>query len=137
MVGFSVKSIRPTVGPGRPSSFNRMLAKIAHSFAWAALGQGAFEPSLPEFILNGPDLHSYYIGTGQAMAGDERRVWRVYLSEIEAADGTPFICAGIRLFCFAETPPYLVVVGKRVGDKFSRLKNRVFAIAEESPHTGG
>ncbi|HMF12755.1 MAG TPA: hypothetical protein VKE94_10630 [Gemmataceae bacterium] len=114
-----------------------MLAKIAHSFAWAALGEGSFEPSLPEFILNGPDLHSYYIGNDEAMAGDERRVWRVYLAEIEAADGTPFLCAGIRLFCFAGTPPYLVVVGKRVGEKFSLLKNRVFAIADDTLQAGG
>jgi hypothetical protein len=96
----------------------RMLAKIAHSYAVAELGYGAFRPLLLDIILNRPPLHiSHYVGgirDQEIPVGND-------LHEIEI-DKTglgrdQYVVVKIQLFADRQLPVYYVVAGEFVGDE--------------------
>jgi hypothetical protein len=92
--------------------FARMLAKIAHSYAVAALGSDIFAPLLPEIILNrfphipylvGGELKTYPASVGVC---HELRIETVNI------ENRRFVITMIRLFSYLGAPVYTVVVGK-------------------------
>lgn len=99
------------LGIANPQSFSRMLAKIAHSFAVAEVGEEAFTPLLTNFI-RGEDGFPILRWLG----GDrEPHPSTLPLHQISRSTGivgdTRYLIVGIRLFCFMGTPRYYAVVG--------------------------
>lgn len=93
--------------------FQRILAKIAHSFAVATIGQENFEPVLPSLIL-GPTEGKLdqYVG-GFRPEEEGRSVLPTTFHHIGISGQDEWLVVRLRLFAFIErTPTYLVVVGK-------------------------
>jgi hypothetical protein len=108
----------------RITEFARLLAKIAHSFAVAALGYGTFEPLLPPLILQQANNLPDYVGGLKPLEkwyppfyGEEGVApgyliqHAMHLQDVAATDGTIYLTALINLLQFS-TPTYRVVVAK-------------------------
>lgn len=124
----------------RMTEFARLLAKIAHAFAVAELGSGAFRSFLPPFILgeapNLPDLVGGIAelepSRGPFVGPVESRVTGLIQHHLDyqivrANDGTTYLTVLIRLLQFI-APPYCVVVaridGPSAGDAKSAGRRR-------------
>lgn len=103
--------------------FARMLAKIAHSYAVAKFGEGAFEPLLPHLIL-GHDANAPYLIGGDRSGSplSSQSVLHDVYPQACDVNGVPHLLVGIRLFAFMGMPRYLVVVGKMRGSAVDRLR---------------
>jgi hypothetical protein len=96
-------------------AFYRMLAKIAHGFAVARYGLGAFEPNLLGTILGTSRAYGMWIGstdeetTATPVPG---KLTQIRLREVAIDDeNKTAIIAWIRLFPEFKTPEYHVLVG--------------------------
>lgn len=91
--------------------FGRMLAKIAHAYAVAELGQGGFAPTLPEVIRHpDPPFLGRLVGgalDGVAPGPDLHEVF------IDPRIDPRFVVVTIRLFSDRDLPAYWVVAGLR------------------------
>ncbi len=122
------------VGGGLPVSFGelksdlffRMLAKIAHAFAYALLGIDGFVPHLQHFIKDGIGNVGHFIGNEPRTADDIRHVHRLELSEYCTPNGARFLTVRMNLFSFLHTPRYVVVVGESIGEKYRLLQARCY-----------
>jgi hypothetical protein len=97
--------------------FARMLAKIAHAYAYAKCGPDAFEPALLGLILGTNHFAPYLVGgdprgTPPAQPGVLHDVYPMTVTIGES--GPSYLTVVIRLFAFWDTPSYLVVVGKQL-----------------------
>ncbi len=85
--------------------FCRVLAKIAHSYAYGLLGREGFEPCLVPFIhaKNGCtyDDCTFFIGNDPVPTEPEDSAVRIDLDETQGVDGQMWLCAG---FGFWDTP---------------------------------
>jgi hypothetical protein len=93
-------------------TYARMLAKIVHAFAVADAGLHAFQPLLPDFILDKSDVPAdFLIGCVAKDLPPEDMLHRVHLETAELGDGRRYLVANIRLFAKFGAPQYHVVVG--------------------------
>ena len=93
----------------------RMLAKIAHSFAVAELGESAFQPLLPDLILGKPTwVFTYAVGgTYGSPPPPTTTLHELEIKEYNAPNQTYWVVR-MRLFADQGTPVYNVVVGPKL-----------------------
>jgi hypothetical protein len=102
------------VGRVYPGDFARMLAKIAHAYAFAEFGPGTFEPMLPDYILGKSNHLAFVVGgdeSGSAYSS-EPVLHHVYRQDC-LTNGVHYMLVGIRLFACLGMPTYHVVVGPK------------------------
>lgn len=107
---YNIESIEGTVTYNAGSSFERLLAKIAYGFTVAHLGVDNFEESfLQKIILGEEDTAGKYVG------GCPDKIMRVpgtiHAINITVTDKREIIVR-LKLFSYADTPEYIVVVGR-------------------------
>lgn len=103
------KPVGMNLGSVNTSVFARFLAKIAHSFTYAVLGDG-FEPCLPRLILDGSKHPTYWVGGTGPKYEAGSSLWMVQI--VPLFEGPYDLGVRIRLFGFLDTPFYLVAVGR-------------------------
>jgi hypothetical protein len=92
--------------------FFRMLAKIAHTFATAELGIGAFVPFLIPTICDSDTSNCVqYIGGLEKTEPASNRLHELSLSYGRSG----IVAVKIRLLAALETPTYFVAVGRKIG----------------------
>lgn len=112
-------------------TFNRFLAKVAHSYLVATLGEDNFKPILNATILGEGPHSNFYVGC------DEKEPGSPYLFEIAHGEyeimhgpfkGKKYIAVRIRLFSFLGTPTYVVAAGERTCDEEWFFKQPGYAL---------
>jgi len=106
---------RLKLGSFNVMKFSQMLAKIAHSYAVAEIGQNAFRPLLPDLILGKSNTPAYLVG-GDASAPPpvtEPILHHIYRQHC-LTNGVEYVLVAIRLFAFIGMPRYHIVVGEKV-----------------------
>jgi hypothetical protein len=99
----------------------RTLAKIAHAFTAAELGVDAFEPYLVDIILSRSDDVAKYVGDLSGVAsleGATGHTFKITLGEVpeDAGIGEGNIAVFMQFWGELNSPPHLVIVGKRLID---------------------
>ena len=95
-----------------PVLFQRMLAKIGHSFAIAELGPHHFIPLLPRAIIGeDPWLPNHLVGGHPDAVEPSEYLNEIGLRYQTSTDGRTFIVVQIRFFGTLGAPVYRVVVG--------------------------
>lgn len=106
-----VAEIMPTASSDAEAFF-RMLAKIAHAFAFAELGPRAFEPWLLPMIRDGETANARHfvggLGWTEPPSVELHQVWIASYPPDPA-----LLTVRIRLLASLETPTYVVAVGLR------------------------
>jgi len=97
-----------TSPPVRPRTFLRVLAKIAHSFACAESGFGAFQPTLLPLILGEPVSDTFYVGGYEPAQAQEQAAVTLKMC---THNGRELLVAGISLRFFPSLPKYQVICG--------------------------
>lgn len=90
--------------------FERMLAKIAHSYAVAELGLDGFTPALKSMILDGHPHQAFWIGEERAHNLPGGTLYDLSLARYPS-DGAEYLVVLVQLMGFLGTPVYAVVVG--------------------------
>src|SRR5262245_47373776 len=122
------------IAPMNPDAYARMLAKIAHAYAVAELGESAFWPKLRRFIRGRPMKALQWIGGDLAVPKPEHRLhdiqWR-----IQRTGPTNYLVVSLRLFSFIGSPQYHVVVGElaRPLDQLPFLEQPLYTIDIQAP----
>ncbi|MEY9359594.1 hypothetical protein ABH994_002315 [Bradyrhizobium yuanmingense] len=100
----------------------RLLAKIAHSYAFAELGEGKFSPRLLGLIRDGDISAMNLVGGDEAL--NDGRALSSALHELalgyQRINGAVYVVARIRLFASNGGPFYLVVVGESLETRTAR-----------------
>ena len=92
--------------------FARMLAKIGHSFAVAALGINGFTPTLNAIILGTEPRYAKYVG-GLRPENDDRSARPGVLHSIGIERQDQWFVVRLRLFAYLEgAPSYVIVAGR-------------------------
>ncbi len=102
----------------------RFLAKTGHAFAAARIGLNAFDPVLPDLILNRSADLSLYVGDDPTLAPIETHpaaTSHFALGEITHGPAKGYVGIGIRLYPWLNTPVHVVIVGKATADISSIL----------------
>jgi hypothetical protein len=122
------------IAPMNPEAYVRMLAKIAHAYAVAELGQSSFRPSLREFIRGEPMAALKWIGGDTVSPKAEQRLhdirWYVHF-----ANDLNYLVVSLRLFAFVGSPQYHIVVGEltRPLDQLPFLQQPLYTIDVKTP----
>ncbi len=97
-------------------AFFRTLAKIGHALAVGERGIDGFSPFLTDYILTGNGPAAHFIGGtyGTGVPPPDDMLHRLG-TEIVLHEGRELVVARIRLFAYAGTPVYTVVVGDASG----------------------
>ncbi|WP_131818675.1 hypothetical protein [Sphingomonas turrisvirgatae] len=95
------------------ATFARFLAKVAHSFAVAALGADGFHPVLPNFIRNGGDKPRIFVGGELEIPPAQPYAYEIDLGTMQSANGSRYLAVRMRLLSYLGTPVYTVIVGDR------------------------
>lgn len=111
--------------------FCRMLAKIAHSFAFAELGP-TFKPLAQNLIRKGSKSPYWIVGSEDIASPSENFLFQLRLIEHSAPYGAKFLCVAIRLLSFLGTPWYIVAVADSGGYDIGRAKNGTYDKPVES-----
>jgi hypothetical protein len=116
-----------------PDNMQRMLAKMAHSYAIAELGSDVFRPFLPDLILNKRPSRNWLVGS---KPGENRpppnSTWQfptvVHSIELrrERGPNMTFLTCDITLFAEHGMPVYEVIVGPITKDINSPDPLRLF-----------
>ena len=105
------------LGRIRELDFARMLAKIAHSYAFAKCGIDTFQPMLLDLILGRAENASYLVGGDHSgQIPDQPAIMHdIYPvgCRVEPS-GAEYLLVAIRLFAMLGMPRYHVVVGKKL-----------------------
>jgi hypothetical protein len=109
--GSRTKPVGSRLSKYHPKHFARFLAKIAHGYACATLGQETFTPLLNDFIIKGTGLARQYVGGETHKSPTRPTVFEIQLGHIMGTDGKRFLSARIRLLAYMGTPTYIVVIG--------------------------
>lgn len=122
------------IAPLNPEAYARMLAKIAHSYAVAELGEPAFRPKLRRFIRGRPLKALQWIGGDTVIPKAEHRLHDIQWG-IEVAGGVNYVVVSLRLFSFIGSPQYHIVVGEleRPLDQLPFLKQPLYTIDIQAP----
>lgn len=120
-------------------SFGRMLAKIAHSYAVALVGNGAFKPFLLDLILNDHNRINYYIGNEKQNGpiSQEPDFFSLGLHSMKLPNGKDALYVKIRLFSWLLTPVYVAIVGESMSNKLSFVENPNYHKKIELPYVLG
>ena len=121
------------LGRIRELDFARMLAKIAHSYAYAKCGIDTFQPMLLDLILGRAENASYLVGGDHSGASPDQPAIMHDLYPLECRvepSGTEYLLVAIRLFAMLGMPRYHVVVGKK-------LKQLSFSKPSSFPQVSG
>lgn len=121
--GDGISPVSINLGAIDMHSFARMLAKIAHSYAYAVLPQGSFEPLLNKMILKGNNDFTFFVGGELEIPPAEDFMYELTMGQTRAFNGVKCLCVRIRLFSFLGTPVYVVAVGTPIGDPLSNLRS--------------
>jgi hypothetical protein len=110
------------LAPGEPVAFSRLLAKIAHSYAVAELGEHAFQPRLKKIIRKEPRSLTKILNW---VGGDLEIPYAqpvLHSLQLERRQIGPihYVVVNIRLFCFMGSPQYRVVVGELIRPEIER-----------------
>lgn len=93
-------------------AFFRLLAKIAHAFVVAEIGQDAFVPFLVPLIREGvTDEAVQYVGGIKRTEGIARPLHQAWIAEYPL--DPELLTVRIRLLACLGTPTYVVAVGRR------------------------
>ncbi len=108
-----VPSHRLRIGPFRAQTFARLLAKIAHGFAVAELGETAFqpEPLLCEMILGRSDKLPYLVGGDLQLKPPSPHAHEMGF-EYKTIGTHRYVVVRLRLLAWLGNPTYRVVVGE-------------------------
>ena len=94
-----------------PVLFQKMLAKIAHSFAVAEIGYGKFNPLLPKAIIGeAPWQPGYLVGGNPNEPPPSEYINEIGFRNQVSIKGQPYLVVRIRLFANLGAPTYYVVV---------------------------
>jgi hypothetical protein len=96
--------------------FCRMLAKIAHAFAVADLGNGRFKPYLADLISGRTNTPSYWVGGSKELPARTQFLHQLsveYIRKLDDVADRLYLVVHIRLFANLGAPQYCVVVGER------------------------
>jgi hypothetical protein len=99
-----------SLGPCNPDSFCKMLAKIAHAYTVAELGNDRFLPFLSGYCRGVNFDRLQFIGCVPGNDATEDSLHTIDLSTIQNGH-MQFLVSDIRLFAFMNTPTYRVIVG--------------------------
>jgi hypothetical protein len=99
------------IAPMNPDAYSRMLAKIAHSYAIAELGEAAFNPVLRNFIRGQPMQALQWIGDDTESPPPVPHLHSIQWSA-QTANGHHYLIVSLRLFSFMGSPQYHIVVGE-------------------------
>ena len=102
------------LAPGEPIAFSRLLAKIAHSYAVAELGEHTFQPRLKKIIRKEPKSLTRILNWvgGDLDIPSAQPILHSLQLERQQISHNHYVVANIRLFCFMGSPQYRVVVGE-------------------------
>ena len=114
-LGGGTKPVAMTIGTIDFRIFDRMLAKIAHSYAYAMLGPTGFEPRLANLIRYGGKASRLWVGGYAKRYPPSQHLWEIGMGEMRSPSGKTFTCVAIRLFSWMATPIYVIAVGERHG----------------------
>lgn len=114
LLGFG-DGIHPVKAPQMKISLNalyKLLAKIAHSYAYAKLPSGSFTPILGDLILQKDfDKYNHLIGGELDIPEPSPYLYELSIGKTKAFNGIECIAVRIRLFSYLGTPVYIVAVG--------------------------
>lgn len=102
----------------------RALAKTAHAYAAAELGLDAFEPILPDLILNKSDDVVQFVGDSFVEGPfDLHPAHTLQMSIGEVPDGPAkgYLVARIQLYPLLNSPAHLIIVGRAIEDIGARF----------------
>jgi hypothetical protein len=88
-----------------PLAFCRLLAKTAHGFAVAALGEGAFVPVLRKLIRGEPSKSQEWIGGDTEIPEADPTLHDIQCEVSDVGDKS-YVVVALRLFCFLGAPRY-------------------------------
>jgi hypothetical protein len=103
------------LAPIEPETFGRFIAKVAHGYAVAEFGEGAFKPALKYWIRNKPMRMLQWIG-GQRDEPPATEWLHDIQWQIASTGDKNFIVVNLRLFSCFGAPPYRIVVGEFKGE---------------------
>ena len=112
--GSGTEAADMTLGKIDAAMFQRMIAKIAHSFACAHAPDG-FTPILSDLIMKGSDNPSYLVGCDNPQPPADDTLWSLKFGTLQPQLGPIYYAVQIRLFGFLGTPSYVVMVGRPRG----------------------
>ena len=128
------------MGAINPYSFAKLLAKIAHGYAKAELGE-AFTPSLSNFVCgtSTPAICHWIGGDGEDAAMLPAPPMHTIRWRIAVSGTKPYVVVDLRLFAFVGAPQYHIVVGEFIGslDQLPFLEQPVYTIDVEIPPPTG
>jgi len=102
--------VRVHVGPINPLHFARFIAKIGFSYAVAEWGENSFVPIILPLVRGEVDLFTDLVGGDYEIPPPNKHIHELSHYVVENSYGK-FLCVRIRLFCFAGSPVYHIVVG--------------------------
>jgi len=127
--GGGTRSVKAPQMVYHQQKFTRFLAKIAHGYACAMLGQKSFPPILSKFICFGEGESRMFVGGETVLEPRRSTVFEIALGIVLRPDGTEFLAVKIRLLAYLGTPTYWVVVGSDFQGDLKELG--VFAYQKE------
>jgi hypothetical protein len=98
-------------GTQKAALLPRLLAKIAHAYAIAELGETNFRPLLLRLIRKGQLTAPYLVG-GELDVAPSTPAFHELSHEIRRVDNRNYLIVRIRLLAYLEAPVYYVVVGE-------------------------
>ena len=107
----NVKAVK--IGEIHPGKFARMLAKIAHGYAYTQNFTADFTPLLPDLILGKFEYPSYFVGGSKDIRPPESLMHQLQTTTASNVRGKDYLVVLVRLFPVMATPDFLVVVGER------------------------
>lgn len=111
------------IGRFQQLGYARMLAKIAHVYAVAKLGEAAFRPYLKELILGTSDIASHFVGGDHSpmpLKDQPETLHDIFPVTIRAVN-VEYWAIAIRLFACLRMPRYIVVVGNKTAESKSSM----------------
>jgi hypothetical protein len=124
------------LAPMEPETFGRFIAKVAHGYVVAELGEETFKPALRHWIRNKPMRMLEWIGGQMEEPFPVATPWLHEIQwEVETVNDRKFVVVNLRFFSCFGTPPYRVVVGEFKGavDCLPFVKQPLYTIDVKTP----
>lgn len=123
------------LGPAKVPAFCAMLAKIAHAYAAAELGLGAFHAELTTFIRALAPFNLFHWIGGEMEPPPATDAFHEIGIRLVRSYGSDYVVVRLRLFAYLGTPLYDVVVGRLEPsfNDFSLFERPLYRIDIEPP----
>jgi len=102
-----------TIGIVDATKMMRFVAKTAHAYALAHLGEGFFHPCLPDSILGKNDIVCHFVGAGPEVPHPENLWVSLSIGELNH-QGLDLVLVRLQLFPFLNPHSHVAIVGKRL-----------------------